>query len=73
MRSYTLLDFESGDVEISQCDNDKLAVTIQCSPIHTTDKNRVEIELRFKPMNSDRVIGLLTPFHFEIREYEDDA
>jgi len=73
MRSYTLLDFESGDVEISQAGDGKLAVTIQCAPIHTYDKDRVEIELRFEPMERDRIIGLLTPFRFEIRDFEDDA
>lgn len=70
MRSYMLHEFESGDVEITQSHDGKLNLTIHCAP---ADKNSAEIEIRFHPMDKDRIIGLLTPFRFEIRGYEDDA
>ena len=70
MRSYKAYDFESGDVEIRQAPGGKLAVTIRCAPRNVDD---AKIELCFFPMERDRIIGLLTPFRFEIREFEDDA
>ncbi|MGI9487867.1 MAG: hypothetical protein ACR2RF_18695 [Geminicoccaceae bacterium] len=72
MSSYHYSRYESGDVVIrpSLYTKGEITVTVHCKI--EEGGGRSEIDLHFESMSKDRAIGLLTPFSFEIRDYEDD-